>query len=175
MKFTNKNIENLKSYVVSSPKAWNFKNKSEVLKLDWNESTIKPSPKVFESIIDSMKNKQWNWYPNINNTDLIDAIASYCKVKNSQIQFFASSDVLHEYIVRCFVSESDRILVVSPTYDNFRAVAEANNGKIQNYPLDSEFKLNLDKLDNDLKLIKPKIMYLVNLITPLEQNMILIS
>ena len=162
MKLSNQNLKNINSYKVSSPKAWNFVNDPEVLKLDWNESTVSPSPKVFKAINKTVKDKKWNWYPDINNTLLLKSIAKYSQVDDSQVQFFASSDALHEYIVRCFISTKDRILTITPTYDNFRAVAQANNGNVISYPLDNNFKLNLDKLNDDLKLIKPKILYLVN-------------
>jgi histidinol-phosphate aminotransferase len=162
MRFSNSILRKIKSYKVSSPKAWALASDSEVLKLDWNESTINPSPKVYNAISDSVINKKWNWYPDINNTKLIQALSKYCGVNQNQVQYFASSDALHEYIVRCFISNNDRILTVTPTYDNFRAVAEANNGNIHSYSLDKNFKLDLSQLKSDLELIKPKIVYLVN-------------
>ena len=162
MRFSNSILKQIKSYKVSSPKAWALANDQEVLKLDWNESTINPSPKVYKTISDSVINKKWNWYPDINNEKLIQALSDYCGVNQNQLQFFASSDALHEYIVRCFISNDDRILTITPTYDNFRAVAEANNGNIHSYSLDKNFKLNLNQLKNDLELINPKIIYLVN-------------
>lgn len=162
MDFSNKTLKNTRSYKVSSPKAWEFANDKEALKLDWNESTIEPSPKVFESIKNTFTKNKWNWYPNINNTQLIKSISDYCKVAEHNIQYFASSDCLHEYIVRCFVEEKDRILSITPTYDNFRAVAEANGASVFNYSLNPNFILDYEKFQNDLKLIKPKICYIVN-------------
>ena len=163
MKFQeNHRLRGIKPYKASSPKAWAYSNDPEVLKLDWTESTINPSPKVFEAVNRLIINKKWNWYPDINNTVLIKALASYCGARQSQIQFFASSDALHEYIVRCYVSSEDKILVVTPTYDNFRAVAETNGGNVQNYNLNSNYELDFQQLQKDIKHINPKIFYLVN-------------
>ncbi|MEW7279389.1 histidinol-phosphate transaminase [Aquimarina sp. 2201CG1-2-11] len=160
--FRNKSINNLKPYKVTSHKAWEHKEDKDVLKLDWNEATILPSPLVEKRLQDVITNGRLNWYPDTNNTDLLNKISKYNNVDVSNVQYFASSDVLHEYIVRCFIGESDRVLIIGPTYDNFRAVAESNGAQIQNYYLDSNFELDYRKFNEDLKLIRPKVVYIVN-------------
>ena len=160
--FENKKIRNISPYTLSTPEAWSFNQDDDVLKLDWNEATIKPSPKVLVKITKVLNDGKLNWYPNINNTELINKLSNYNSVKNDQVQYFASSDSLHEYIVRAFIDDSDRVLSISPTYDNFRAVAESNGAHVQFYDLDSNFDLDFDKFHEDLKLIKPKVVYIVN-------------
>ena len=160
--FENKKIRNISPYTLSTPEAWSFNNDDDVLKLDWNEATIKPSPKVLIRVNKVLNEGKLNWYPNINNTELINKLSHYNSVKNNQVQYFASSDCLHEYIVRAFIDDTDRVLSISPTYDNFRAVAESNGASVQFYDLDSNFELNFDKFNKDLKLIKPKVVYIVN-------------
>ena len=93
---------------------------------------------------------------------MINKLSDYNSIKNDQVQYFASSDCLHEYIVRAFIDDSDRVLSISPTYDNFRAVAESNGANVQFYDLDSNFNLDFVKLNRDLKLIRPKVVYIVN-------------
>ena len=160
--FENKKIRKIKPYTLSTPEAWNFNNDDEVLKLDWNEATIKPSPKVKKKISRIISSGRLNWYPNINNIELINKIANYNDVKTNQVQYFASSDCLHEYIVRAFIEDSDKVLSISPTYDNFRAVAESNGANVEFYDLDEDFCLNFEKLDFNIKVIKPKAVYIVN-------------
>lgn len=160
--FENNKIKNIKPYTLSTPEAWTLNHDEDVLKLDWNEATIKPSPKVFAKINQLITSGRLNWYPNINNTELINKLSNYNLVKNDQVQYFASSDSLHEYIVRAFIDELDLVLSVSPTYDNFRAVAESNGANVQFYDLDSNFNLDFDKFHEDLKFIKPKVVYIVN-------------
>ena len=160
--FINKNLEKIIPYKLSSHEAWDFTDDSDTLKLDWNEATVKPSPKVIKRILKVINNGKLNWYPNINNVELINKIANYNSVKSEQVQYFASSDSLHEYIVRAFINSSDIVLSVSPTYDNFRAVAESHGANIHYYNLDSNFNLDFKKLNEDLILIKPKVVYIVN-------------
>ncbi|OUV04592.1 MAG: hypothetical protein CBC40_04475 [bacterium TMED80] len=163
MRFSNSNILKIKPYKVSSPKAWIHVGDDNVLKLDWNESTIRPSPKVYERIKQIFSERKWNWYPDIENTVLKKSIAKYCNVMEKNIQYFASSDSLHEHIVRAFVSTNDKILTVSPTYDNFRAVAEANNAEVIFFSLDKpNFKLNFKAFEKQLSELNPKIVYVVN-------------
>ncbi len=160
--FENKNLHRLIPYKLSSHKAWEIKDSENVLKLDWNEATIKPSPNVIGAIQVAIENNNLNWYPNTNNIGLRKKIAKYVNVGLNQVQYFASSDALHEYIVQAFVEESDRILIVSPTYDNFRAVVESTGGFVQYYPLNQNFNLDFCLFSNDLNMINPKVVYLVN-------------
>ena len=159
--FESKLIDNIIPYKVSSHRAWELEHKN-ILKLDWNEATIPPSPKVNKVIIEILKSGKMNWYPNVNNESLRMKLAKYNSVSDRNIQYFASSDSLHEYVVRCFIEGSDKILVVAPTYDNFRAVAEGNGGKIIHHNLTNEFQLNYDNFEKQLKEQRPKMVYLVN-------------
>ena len=159
--FESKLIDNIIPYKVSSHRAWELDH-SNILKLDWNEATIPPSPEVNKVIMEILNSGKMNWYPNVNNESLRMKLANYNSVPDQNIQYFASSDSLHEYLVRCFIEGSDKILVVSPTYDNFRAVAESNGGKIIHYNLSDDFELNFDHFEKQLKEKRPKMVYLVN-------------
>ena len=44
--FANKYIKVLKLYTLVSHRAWELQGKEDVLKLDLNEATVPPSPKV---------------------------------------------------------------------------------------------------------------------------------
>ena len=48
MRFINKYLRNLAPYKVASHKIWEVEpiERSQILKLDWNEATIPPSPNV---------------------------------------------------------------------------------------------------------------------------------
>ena len=89
-------------------------------------------------------------------------IASYNHVKEENIQYFASSDALHEYIVKAFISLNDNVTIIGPTYDNFRAVAESNGAILKTFDLDENFQLDFAKLNNYILKNKPKVLYIVN-------------
>src|SRR5690606_34705329 len=96
--FANKYVKVLKPYPLVSHKAWELQGKQNVLKLDWNEATTPPSPKVKENIMCFLENGNMHWYPDVNNKQLLDKLAYYNDVPVENIQYFASSDSLHEYI-----------------------------------------------------------------------------
>lgn len=160
--FANKYVKVLKPYPLVSHKAWELQGKQNVLKLDWNEATTSPSPKVKENIMSFLENGNLHWYPDVNNKQLLDKLAYYNDVPVENIQYFASSDSLHEYIVRTFIEPEDRILIVAPTYDNFRAVVESNGALTEFYYLSDDFKLDMEHFENYIELHKPKIVYICN-------------
>ncbi|MFM2268206.1 MAG: hypothetical protein RL757_1647 [Bacteroidota bacterium] len=160
--FVNSTLKNIKPYKLSLHKAWELEDKSKALKLDWNEASVPPSPKVLQRVREVIEHEMLNWYPDTGNKSLIEKLANYNDIPTECTQYFASSDALHEYIVRAFVGISDRVLIVGPTYDNFRAVAESNGAQIQPYFLNDDFTLDYRQFKRDLTLIRPKITYIVN-------------
>lgn len=158
----NNYIKNLRSYPVISHKAWELPNSQEVLKLDWNEATVPPSPKVREQIEVFLSNGQLNWYPDINNEKLIKAIAEYSQVEPKNLQYFASSDALHEYIIGTFIKPRDSVTIISPTYDNFRASAESRGALVNYYKLREPFDFCQTNFSKHLEQFNPRIVYLCN-------------
>ncbi|HEA8164306.1 TPA: histidinol-phosphate aminotransferase family protein [Campylobacter coli] len=162
MRLVNKNIQKLKPYVSIPHKIWELSYKSNVLKLDWNEATIKPSEKVSQNIIEYMTSGFLNWYPNTKNAVLLQKIALYANQPDSSyIEIFGSSDVAHEIIIDVFIDkEKDSIGIVSPTYDNFRARANGVGCKTVMFPLDENFELDFKKLEIFLSINTIKMLYL---------------
>jgi histidinol-phosphate aminotransferase len=152
----------IKPYRVVLPEAWKSKNKQNVLKLDWNESTINPSPNVKRDISNFIKNEPLQWYPNLYNEELYKLISDYTSQNIETIQLFSGIDSLHEVISRTFLSEDDQVVIVGPTYDNFRACVEASRANVFNFHLDEDFKIDFKLLDECIENIKPKLLYIVN-------------
>lgn len=160
-RFEKTQLKKLTPYRLSSHKAWS--SGRGTLKLDWNESTISLSENIKQALVEEITNGNLNWYPNVDNNELREAISKYSDVGNSNVQYFASSDALHEYIALAFVETSDRILIIGPTYDNFRAVVAAAGANAQFYnSKDETLQINISQLNFDLHLISPKVVYIVN-------------
>ena len=160
-RFEKTQLNKLTPYRLSSHKAWSAGSKT--LKLDWNESTKSLSDNVKQALVEEITNGNLNWYPNVDNNQLRRAIAQYSNVDDSNVQYFASSDALHEYIALAFVENSDRILIIGPTYDNFRAVVAAAGANAKFYnSSDESLQIDIAQLNIDLQLINPKVVYLVN-------------
>lgn len=165
MKFINRYLRNLAPYSVASHAIWEVASdkRNEVLKLDWNEATVQPSPLVKKSIEALIKaDNFYNLYPSTHNEELIDLLAKYCCVAADHVQYFASSDSLHEYLVRMYVSVGDPIIILGPTYDNFRLTCEAQGGRIVNHDYSDDFLLDKTAFELAIKSTSPTLVYVCN-------------
>jgi len=156
----NKSVLESKPYKLSTQKAWLESDKSKVLKLDWNESTIAPSPKVINALNELIKSESINWYPNTNNMELVNLVANYCEVKDKNVQYFNGSDAVHEVIFKTFSSDGDILTIIGPTYDHPRSVAECFGLSLDYFDLSLTFDFDIIKFKEHLLMKMPSIVYI---------------
>lgn len=165
MKFPNKYLRNLKPYKLASHKIWTVPSseRENILKLDWNESTIPPSPHVRERLMALMDEPGFfNLYPATVNNDLLDALSRYAELPVENIQYFSSSDALHEYICKVFVSVGDPVLILGPSYDNFRLTCQANGADVHFSNYNEHFEFEQERFERDILDIEPAMVYICN-------------
>ena len=159
----NKNIQKLVPYTPISHDVWNLKTYDDILKLDWNEATINPSPQVFKRIYEFLNQGKLNWYPNTQNITLLKVLSLYTNQDSEDyIQIFPSSDAAHENIIDVFLEKDSKVCIIAPTYDNFRARANGVGVKTIYFNLEEDFNLNFDKLNDFLKHNKIDFLYICN-------------
>lgn len=165
MKNINNSIENIREYSLASHDVWKVKaaERTEFLKLDWNEATILPSPLVDARVKALISDSNfYNLYPMTYNPELMNALAAYIKLPEDYIQYFPSSDSLHEYICRLFLNDHRRVLILSPSYDNFRLTAESVGAEIIYSDLKEDFNFNEKLFETDIVNYKPFMVYICN-------------
>lgn len=165
MRFINKYLRNLSPYKVASHKVWevNSTERSQILKLDWNEATIPPSPKVKERILKIIQDDSiYPLYPSTHNPEIIELLADYLKVEKKNVQYFASSDSAHEYLVRVFVAPGDPVLVLGPTYDNFRLSCQTQGAQVYFKEYESGFSWNREGFERRIEEVNPSLIYICN-------------
>lgn len=165
MKFPNKYLRNLKPYKLASHKVWSVKPeyRTKILKLDWNEATISPSPKVMERIVKILKEPSFfNLYPTTCNDELISLLAEYVQLPKENIQYFGSSDALHEYICKVFISVGDPVMILGPSYDNFRLTCQANGAEVFFHYYEDDFSFDPNKFESAINKIEPAVVYICN-------------
>jgi len=158
-------IENLNPYKVASHKVWEVspKERAEILKLDWNEATIPPSPKVKEALLEVIQDEQaFSLYPNTNNQELLQLLATYSEVNIDEIQYFASSDAAHEYVAKLVLTSGSKVLILGPTYDNFRLTCESQGAAVEYVNYSYDFTLNTELLSQEVQRVNPDLVYLCN-------------
>jgi histidinol-phosphate aminotransferase len=157
-KFASKFVENVRPY-----KGREKPEDKKTLRLDWNESTIPPSPKVIEKISDFLKHGQLNCYPEPDNLELMEKLSKYLKVSPDNILLFNGSDFALDCIAKTFVDVDDKIVYVFPSYDNFRFYLEIKGAKIFEFYFSNIFgPQHIEELIKVVQKVKPKITYLAN-------------
>lgn len=162
MDLANEHIKKISPYKLASHKIWEGIDQDNVLKLDWNEATINPSPAVMVAVDKCIKLIGFRHYPDVNNERLIQAISNYVCLPESNIQYFASSDSAHEYIARCYLEPKDNVLILGPTYDNFRLTCESVGASVRFNYYGNNFSFDKESYLSDMKLLRPKVSYICN-------------
>lgn len=165
MKFPNKYLRNLKPYKLASHKIWSVspEGRKGILKLDWNEATIPPSPKVREALQALIDEPEFfNLYPTTLNERLLNALSNFTELPKENLQYFGSSDALHEYICKVFIGVGDPVMILGPSYDNFRLTCQANGGEVFYSNYNEDFTFDAERFENDIIKIEPAVVYICN-------------
>lgn len=149
--------------------AWRLdRDGEEVLKLDWNEAERIPSPRVREALRGVLESDHYAcWYPDPDSSELVESISAYVGIPAEHIVLTHGSDLGLELIANAFVKPGDKALVISPSYDHFRAMVEQRGAEILrfNYWADGPFPCN--EFADYVARQTPRIIYLTNPNNPL--------
>lgn len=165
MSYINKYLRNFKPYNVASHKIWqvNPSNRDGILKLDWNEATIEPAPQVSERLKRLLQDGAFlNLYPATCNSTIIKLLSDYTGLEPKYLQYFASSDSLEEYISKLFITVGDPVLILWPSYDNFRLTAQVAGAHVMYYEMDEGFTFNREKFEEKIDRKSPSLVYICN-------------
>ncbi|MFC2164543.1 histidinol-phosphate transaminase [Acidobacteriota bacterium] len=154
-------IRNLKEYTPAPQNNVLSSTNDNYIKLDSNETTMKPSPLVFQRIQEFLTNGHLNWYPDANATHLRTKIAAYTNRSLAEIQVFNGSDSALDHICRTFVDKDDEVLIASPTYDNFRIFVQSLGANVEFVFAKNPFESNAPKLIERISQ-KTKLIYICN-------------
>jgi histidinol-phosphate aminotransferase len=152
-------VEGIAAYqpVSSLDRIW--ANPSQVpLKLDWNESSIPPSPKVYQAIVQFLSHSNHlNWYPELGSRSLADALSDYVRLPADSILVTNGSDDALDLICKTYLGPHDKVLVPMPTYTHFLVYVEARGARIASFHSSDLFDADIDALDravtHDTKLV----------------------
>lgn len=135
--------------------------KKSFLKLDCNEAPYGPSPHVRTRLMDFIENASLNWYPDPQSQDLKEALCLYVGYPPEYVSTFNGCDHALDSICRTYLKSGDEVIVLSPTYDNFRLFVELTGATIVPYFASSPFQAEVEGLEK-LITCRTKIVYLAN-------------
>lgn len=157
-------VEEREEYRISTQQAWGAERRGETAyKLDWNEADRVPSPRVREALhrlID--RDPYLCWYPEAATSEAEGRIAAYAGVPVEHVLLVHGSDSGLELIARALVREGDRVLIVAPTYDNFRAVVEQRGATPAFFEYLGRGEFPVDALVERIGREAPRVVYLTN-------------
>ncbi|MBL7073638.1 histidinol-phosphate transaminase [candidate division KSB1 bacterium] len=156
-------IQNIAPYNSRRPDVVAYdKRDNNVLKLDWNECIVAPSPKVINSILSFVRMKNaLNWYPDVEAKALKEGLSRYVALPTNFIEVFNGSDAALEYITRVYLNQDSDVITPFPYYDNFRIYVLSCGAKIEIIKFDDPFKVELDKITKAIS-TKTKLIYIIN-------------
>lgn len=105
---------------------------ARIFKLDWNESTIAPSPRVRDAIQQFMLHDAGlNWYPELGSPRLTARLSDYTGVSPESILVTNGSDEALALICNTYLDPDDVVVVPVPTYNHFFVFAQARGADIR--------------------------------------------
>ncbi len=120
-------IKNLTQYKLSSHVIWQkIENNENCLKIDWNESSYdnKELKNYLSNIIYSLP---INYYPNTNNSKLLNKLWEYAWINPKNILYYNWSDDALDNVCELFdFWKNKNVWTLNPSYDNFRIYVEKN-------------------------------------------------
>lgn len=102
-----------------------------VFKLDWNESTIGPSPRANEAIAAHLtQGRGLNWYPRLGSADLVEALTRYTGLDADYLLTTNGSDDALHLVCSTFLDRGDEVVIPVPTYNHFMVFVQSRGAQI---------------------------------------------
>jgi histidinol-phosphate aminotransferase len=103
-----------------------------------------------------------HWYPEATSKELIAAIAKYSNLPAENVLITHGSDLAHELVATCFVRPGDKVLMVTPSYDNFRAAVEQRGAQTVKFKYLGTSAFPVAEFAEALRQHTPRLAYIVN-------------
>lgn len=131
---------------------------TQIFKLDWNEATIAPSPRVLAAIQAYMaEDGGLNWYPELGSPRLCAALHGYTGAAVDSLLVTNGSDEALALICNTFLNEGDVVLVPVPTYNHFVVFAQARGADVRPVRIANPFVADIgavrDAMTPDVRLV----------------------
>ena len=141
----------------------------EHFKLDWNESTIPPSPRVKKAVMSYLDGMHsLNFYPALFSPELRLKLQSYVGYSADHILVTNGSDDALDLICKTYLNPGDHVLTPYPTYTHFLLYARSRGALVDKVVPGDVFASDVEGILGALT-EDTKIIYLVNPNNPTGQ------
>jgi histidinol-phosphate aminotransferase len=114
------------------------------IKLNTNENSYPPSPKVVEAIIAELgaDGKRLHTYPSASSQQLRDVAGDLFGFDSSWIIMANGSDEVLNNLIRAIVSEGEEVGYVHPSYSYYATLAAIQGAKVKTFGLTDDFRID---------------------------------
>ena len=120
--------------------------RSAVLKLDRNEMTTAPSPRVIEALHKAIATRPLNLYPDSDAEDLRTKISEYISMSPDYVCCFGGDDIALDSIVRTYLDKDTDIVVNSSDFSSIRHSAASAGARVIDVFHDNPFRPGIESL-----------------------------
>lgn len=157
-------LETLTPYVpVSSQHAIEaLSGRTPIFKLDWNESTIAPSPGVEKAISKFISGgAALNWYPELGSKNLRLALSDYTGLRPEHILVTSGSDDALGLVCQSYLDPGDEVVIPVPTYNHFVVFAQSRGANVKTVFAKDAFQPNIHEIRDAIS-ADTRMVYLVS-------------
>lgn len=131
-----------------------------IIKLDTNENLYGPSPKALEAM--AHLHDQAHIYPDAELRRLRGRVADYVGVDARHILVGSGEDELIYLTTKLFLGPGDAMIDCPPTFPMYELSAQWVGGKVVNVPRNSDFSLDVEKIEATAHATGAKLLWLCN-------------
>jgi len=133
------------------------------LKLDWNESTLPPSPRALEAIEAYLRRAHHlNWYPLLHSPGLVGALSALHGLPPECFLVTNGSDDALHAICATYLNPGERVVYAAPTYQHFLVFAQQEGALLSPHVSADVFAADPDGLIAALSAAPARLCYLVS-------------
>ncbi len=154
-------IRNLKTYKAGKPigELARERGLKKISKLASNENPLGPSPFAIKEMTQGLW--ELHRYPDSHGYELKNKLASFWKLRKSNIILGNGSEGIMAYIARAFIQPGDEVLTSANTFIGFYVLASSVGAKLKTVPLTKDYKYDVEALKNGIT-EKTKVIYIAN-------------
>jgi histidinol-phosphate aminotransferase len=139
-----------KSGVINN-KAYTLKPIECPVKLNQNESPFDVQPEMKNRILEKLKEKKWNIYPDFIPVKIYEKVAKYYKVKKENILIGNGSNEMIFTILAATLEKGKKIIIPEPTFTVYKLIASNLNATIKSILLNPDFTFNKKEILKEAK------------------------
>jgi len=121
------------------------------IKINQNESPFDLPKSIKRNVLNKIKNKKWNIYPDFIPEKLYKKIADSFNVKKENILIGNGSNEMISTILTATLESGKKVIIPEPTFTVYKLISSNLNANITSVTLNDDFTYNVDKFMEEAK------------------------